>query len=152
MTTNFVQLLRNPNIEPTNDVIAQALGSSNTAYIQFTSALPDLEIQLNWRYYTDGKAWLAKGTTSKEGSRGGKQVLTVFWLSMWNGFFKVTVFIPESVRLEVFNQTHDQTVRQKILDANTMGKLKFFPVVFEIRHNDELDGLMALIIIRKAFR
>ena len=55
------QLLRSPDIQPTSDVIAQALGQANSAYVKFVSGLENHDIQLDWHYYTDGKAWLAKG-------------------------------------------------------------------------------------------
>ena len=55
------QLLRDPDIEPSSDVIAEALGESNNAYIKFVDELASHDIHLEWRYYNDGKAWLAKG-------------------------------------------------------------------------------------------
>lgn len=152
LATKHEQTLRDPNIAPTSEVISQALRSSNSVYVHFISTLPDLGIQLNWRYYTDGKAWLAKGTTSWTGSRGGQKELTVFWLSMWKGFFKVTIYFPEVVRSDVLNQSLNHVIKQKIIDAKPMGKLNFFPVVFNVRYPEELDDLMALINIRKAFR
>ena len=50
------QLLRDPNIQPTNDVISEALGDAYSAYLQFISHLEGHGVQLEWRYYTDGKA------------------------------------------------------------------------------------------------
>ena len=55
------QQLRSPDIQPTSDVIAQALGQVSSAYVKFVSGLESHDIQLDWHYYTDGKAWLAKG-------------------------------------------------------------------------------------------
>ena len=89
------QLLRNPDIEPSSDVIAKALGESNNAYERFIHELVNHDIHLEWRYYNDGKAWLAKGLFKWTGIRGGQNVVTVFWLSIWDGFFKVTFYVPE---------------------------------------------------------
>ena len=61
MKSTSQQLLRNPDIEPSSDVIAKALGESNNAYIKFISELASHDIHLEWRYYNDGKSWLAKG-------------------------------------------------------------------------------------------
>lgn len=58
---NETQLLRNPDIIPTDEVLASALGSSYGAYTAFIGKLPDIGIEPQWRYYTDDKAWLAKG-------------------------------------------------------------------------------------------
>jgi hypothetical protein len=61
MEINKEQLLRDRDIHPTSDVIAKALGEANNAYIKFTDELASHNIQLEWNYYNDGKAWLAKG-------------------------------------------------------------------------------------------
>ena len=61
MQSTKKQLLRDPDIEPSSDVIAEALGESNNAYIKFISELASHDIHLEWRYYNDGKSWLAKG-------------------------------------------------------------------------------------------
>ena len=45
MKTNKKQLLRNPDIQPSGDVIAKALGESNSAYIKFINELASHDIQ-----------------------------------------------------------------------------------------------------------
>lgn len=61
MKSTKQQLLRNPDIQPTNDVISKVLGEANNAYIKFINELGGRDIQIEWRYYNDGQAWLAKG-------------------------------------------------------------------------------------------
>jgi len=75
-------LLRNPDIQPTDAVIAEALGEANNAYMKFVSELASHDIQFEWRYYTDGKAWLAKGLYKWTGVRGGQNETTVFCLQI----------------------------------------------------------------------
>jgi len=154
---NGQQLLRNADIEPTSEVIAEALGSSNTAYIKFIEGLKSHDIQMEWRYYNDGKAWLAKGLYKWAGVRGGQNEITAFWLSIWDGFFKTTFFIPEKVRLEALNLPVDGNIKEMIADSKQMGKLKFFPLVFDLRsdgmRSDELfDDVYTLIDFRKIIK
>ena len=101
MKTTREQLLRDPDIKPSRDVIAKALGEANAAYLTFINELASHDIQLEWRYYNDGKAWLAKGLYKWTGARGGQKENTVFWLSIWDSFFKVTIYFPEKNRGEV---------------------------------------------------
>lgn len=101
MKSKKLQLLRNPDIEPSSNVIAEALGESNSAYIKFINELASHDIHLELRYYNDGKAWLAKGIFRWTGARGGQKETTGFWLSIWNGFFKVTIYVPEKARADV---------------------------------------------------
>jgi len=118
---------RNPDIQPSSDVIAKALGESNNAYIKFINELAGHDIHLEWSYYNDGKAWLAKGLFKWIGVRGGQNETTVFWLSIWDGFFKVTIYVPEKARADVFSLPLDNKVKLMIADSKQMGKLKNFP-------------------------
>jgi DNA-directed RNA polymerase specialized sigma subunit len=47
MAINKEQLLRNPNMQPTDDVIAKALGESNDAYIKFINEIASHDIHLD---------------------------------------------------------------------------------------------------------
>jgi len=147
------QLLRNPDIQPTGDVISAALGEAYDAYTKFVSELERHEIQLEWRYYTDGKAWLGKGLHTWTGARGGQNKATVFWLSIWDSFFKVSIYIPEKARADAFRLPLDDEAKQMILDSKMMGeKWRFFPLVFELHSDDMFETIFTLAHFRKSIR
>lgn len=143
------QLLRDSNIQPTSDVISEALGDAYSAYLQFVGQLEGRDIQLQWRYYTDGKAWLAKGLYKWVGVRGGKNETTVFWLSIWDGFFRVNIYVPEKSRGPVLDLPLDHDVKRMIADSNQMGKLKFFPIVFDLNSDEMFQTVDMLIDFKK---
>jgi len=143
------QLLRSPDIEPTSEVIAAGLGSANSAYVQFIGELGDHEINLQWRYHTDGKAWLAKGVYERIGPRGGRKEMTAFWLAIFEGFFKATVYTPEKAPAAALRLPLDDEVKQMISDAKQMGKMKIFPLTFDLYAEELLDAVYALIDFRK---
>lgn len=147
-----IQLLRNPDIEPSSDVIAKALGEANNAYIKFINKLADQGIQLEWRYYNDGKAWLAKGLYQWTGVRGGQNEKTAFWLSVWEGFFKVTIYFPEKSRADVFRMPLGYEVERIIADSRQMGKLNYFPLVFELRSDEIFEEVFLLTEFRKSIK
>lgn len=138
------QSLRSPDIRPSGIVIAEALGEANSTYIRFIDKLANHHIQLEWRYYNDGKAWLAKGLHKSIGVRGGIKETTVFWLSVWEGFFKVTIYVAEKDREDILGLSLTDGVKQMILESRQMGKLKFFPVVFELTTDDFLESIFIL--------
>lgn len=146
------QLLRDPDIRPTGDVLAAALKDSFQAYAGFVDMLPNLDIQPEWRYYNDGKAWLCKGAYKRKTSRGTDKERTVFWLSVWDGFFRVSFFIGEKQRAYAQNIFISQSTKDLIADAKTVGKLKFFPVIFDVRTNDPFGDLCALINFQKSVK
>ncbi len=150
MKTTKEQLLRNPDIQPSSDVIAKALGEANSAYTKLINQLVNHDIQLEWRYYNDGKAWLAKGLYKWIGARGGKKEKTVFWLSIWDSFFKVTIFVPEKARLDVLSLPFDDELKQMIANSKQMGKLKYFPIVFDLCSEEMFEPIFSLFEFNKS--
>jgi len=146
------QLLRDPNIEPANEVLAAALGETNGAYLKFIEGLKSRDIDLTYRYYADGKAWLGKGLYRRTGARGGQKEMTAFWLSIWDGFFKVTIYIPEKVRADALSLPLHDKIKAMIDDPKQMGKLKFFPLIFDLRSDELFDAVYTLIDFRKRIK
>ena len=152
------QLLRDPNMEPTNEIIADALGEANGAYLKFTEGLKSRDINLTYRYYTDGKAWLGKGLYRWTGARGGQNEVTAFWLSVWGdpsragGFFKVSIYIPEKARADALRLPVSDDIKRMIDSSNQMGKLKFFPLIFDMRSDELADEVYTLIDFKKRIK
>jgi len=83
-------LLRDPRVEPTDDILARALGKSFAAYKAMREIVtnPPYGLELSRRYYNDGKAWLYKASFKKK---------TVFWMSVWPGFLKFRFTLQERI-------------------------------------------------------
>ena len=153
MDTAGRQMLRDPGIQPTNDVIAMALGEANDAYLKFISLLAGMDIRLEWRYYTDGKAWLGKGLYRWTGARGGQRETTVFWLSLWQGFFKVTIYVPEASRADILSLPLDDEVKRMAAERERMGnRLTYLPLVFDLRSDELFPSVFALADFKKSLR
>jgi len=121
-----MQLLRDPNIQPEAEVLEAALGERKKVYDEFTSRTAEQGIVLEWRYYNDGKSWLGKGTHKKK---------TVFWLSIWEEYFQVSLFFTE------------KTLPATESVTGTIGKL--IPVVTKVRSEAELERLFGLVGYKK---
>ena len=146
------QLLRDPAIEPTKELIAACLGPACGAYATFIERLPRHDAEMDWRYYNDGKAWLGKGLHKWLTKRGTPKELTAFWLSIWDGFFKVAIYVPEKYRADVLALPLSDEMKQLVENAKQIGKLKFFPLVFDLRSDEMFDGIFTLIDFRKAVK
>jgi hypothetical protein len=79
-------LLKDPLIFPSNEVLQNALGKIYSTYAELVKRLQDLNIETEWRFYNDGKEWLGKNTHKKK---------TIFWLSIWNGCFKLSFYFND---------------------------------------------------------
>jgi len=146
------QLMRDFDIEPTIENISECLGFANTAYTKFINELKSHNIVVNWRYYKDGKAWLGKGLYKWTTTRGTKKETTAFWLSVWNGFFKVTIYIPEKYRTEALKLSLSDEMKEMIKASKQMGKLKFFPITFNLRSDEMFNELFTIINFRKILK
>ncbi len=145
------QLLRDSNVNPTDEIIAEGLGVATNTYLKFIDRLKDNDIKLMpWRYYNDGKAWLSKGEYKWVTSRGTIKVKPIFWLSIWKGFFKVSFFFSTKIKLELLTLPISEETKKIIKSANAMGKtMKFIPIVFNISDDKYLDDLLILANFKK---
>jgi hypothetical protein len=146
------QLLREAAIEPTDALIAVGLGKANAAYRLFIEHVTACDIQIDWRYYRDGKAWLGKALYKWTTARGTQKERTVFWLSIWEGFFKVSLTFPERTRAQVMALTLSGETKQRISDAAPIGKMKIFPLVFDVCSDALFDDISALIHFKKMLK
>lgn len=148
---NEQQLLRDFNIKPTDEIIADGLGATNNVYNKFIDELKCKDISLmDWRYYNDGKAWLTKGEYKWTTARGTNKVKPLFWLSIWEGFFKVAFFFSEKIRAEILALPISNEAKEIIKNTEPMGKtMRFLPITFEISDNKQLQDVYILAQFRK---
>ncbi|MCL1910802.1 MAG: DUF3788 domain-containing protein [Leptospirales bacterium] len=141
--------LRDPEVTPTNEALEQALGNSYAAYETFQNALPNLEIEQEWQWYTPHKAWFAKGQHFWTTPRGTRKEKNLYWLHVCEGYFSVAVWFKEKNRLEALKTDVGEKTKRLIRDARTMGKVPTFPVRFDITTSEPLADLYALIDCKK---
>ena len=112
-----------------------------------------MDIRLAWRYYTDGKAWLGKGLYRWTGARGGQRETTVFWLSLWQGFFRVTIYVPETSRAAILSLPLHDEVKRMAAEGERMGnRLKYLPLVFDLRSDELFPSVFTLADFKKSIR
>ena len=148
---NEKQLLRDQIIEPTDEIIAVGLGAANDVYVKFIEELKEYGITLmDWRFYNDGKAWLSKGEYKWTTPRGANKVKPIFWLSIWEGFFRISFFFSTSLKDELQNLPISQETKEIIENAKPMGKtMRFIPVVMDIKTDQQLSDVYAIAQFRK---
>jgi len=141
--------LREPEETPTSKVLEQTLGDSYAAYEAFQDALPNLEMEQEWQWYTPHKAWFAKGQHWWTTPRGARKEKNLYWLYVYEGYFSVAVWFKEKNRTEVLMADVSEKTIQLIRNAKTMGKLPTFPVVFDITTVEPLADIYALLDCKK---
>jgi len=132
-------ILTEPEIFPSKEVLQNALG---TAYKVFE----DLEAQLtgecaltfDWHYYKDSKGWLCKVSHKKK---------TVFWLSVWEGYFKISFFFLErhleGLSALELNEEHFTLEKE-------WGKM--IPLIFQINDKKPITDLLKIVGYKKGVK
>jgi len=130
-------LLQDEAIYPSEDILSAVLGNVYPAFQSFCGMLEAAQVALEWRYYKDSKAWLGKCQHKKK---------TVFWLSIWEGYFQTGFFFTqaayEGVKDLPFNE---QPIREK-----PVGKL--LPLVMRVSDAGQLGDLELLVAYKKSLK
>ncbi len=134
------QLLRDPGIFPDEGVLEDALKGSYPAFEQWIMMIrgPEFGLVPEWRYYNDGKAWLCKVVDKKK---------TVMWLSVWDGFFRVSFFFTEKHRDGIAALDIDEGIKAGFAAGKPVGKL--IPLILDVRSSRQLPDALAVAGFKK---
>ncbi len=136
-------LLNDPNVPPSPEVLQNALGASFPVYEKTLAVITGDPYGLvpEWRYYNDGKAWLCKVVFKKK---------TIFWLSVWDGFFKAGFYFVERHCQGIHELEIDDSIRQELKTAKPFGTL--YPVTLSISRSEQIKDLLNLIQYKKGLK
>lgn len=132
-------LLNDENTYPNDSVLAWVLGNSSDVYKIFAGALSEYKIELEWHYYSDGKSWLGKAVSKKK---------TIFWLSVWQSFFKVSFYFTEKTRLGIMDLPIAAEIKTRIKNAPIKGKL--INLTIEVSESTHLQDIFTLISYKQS--
>lgn len=130
-------LLRDSEIYPNEEVIQAVLGLDVfKIYQEFQVTITSKGFSLNmeWNYYKDGKAWLCKVSFKKK---------TVFWLSIWDNFFKLSFYFTEKTRLGITNLSIKEQIKYDF--QNLIAKGRLIPLIIEVNQLEQLHDIKQII-------
>ena len=103
-TINNIEL-RDENIFPDDIVLKSILNESFQVYKKLLELFTKYEMDYEWRYYHDGKAWLCKVQKKKK---------TIVWMSAWKDFMQATIYFPERNIDKIYDLNINEEIKQKI--------------------------------------
>lgn len=136
-------LLNDKDIPVTDEVLKETLGEAYQAYCRMLESISADEFGLvpEWRYYNDGKAWLCKVVHKKK---------TIFWLSVWDGYFKIVFYLVERHLGGIYDLDIDGSIKEELKQAKSFGTL--FPVIMKITKPDQIKDLLVLVNYKKSLK
>ena len=129
-------LFNDPAIFPSDENLQNVLGESYFVFTEMSNySTEKFGLNFEWKYYNDSKAWLCKVSYKKK---------TIFWLSVWDGFFRTSFF---------FLERHLEDIAALQTDENsfTIEKEwgKMIPLIFNISENNQLIDLYKIVEFKR---
>jgi hypothetical protein len=137
-------LLRNPEIYPSSEVLEETLGEPIYKVLEsFVSTITseDYGLTVEWRFYNDGKAWLSKVVYKKK---------TIFWLSVWEGFFKTGFYFTEKHFEGIAALEISETIKENFAKAKPSGRLH--PMIIDINNQAQIEDVLTIIRFKKSLK
>jgi hypothetical protein len=126
--------LRDKDEFPDEGVLQAVFGKGYPAYLALLEILREHEIDHEWRYYNDGKAWLCKATRKKK---------TIVWMSARRGFIMATIYFPAAHIEGIYGLDMAQVTKDRIRETKNTGKSK--GCTFEVKSKAVLKDFTAVL-------
>jgi hypothetical protein len=138
-----VLLLREQEIFPSEAVLNNVLGQVYDVLAELETRITQSEFALtfDWNYYNDGKAWFCKVCHKKK---------TVFWLSVWEGFFKTAFYFTEKHLEGIAKLNISEQIKEDFCRMKPIGKL--LPMVISIDRPEQLADVLKVAKFKKEFK
>ena len=132
--------LREKEVFPTEEVLKESLGKSYVVYDQLIRLIADSNtgLTVEWRYYNDGKSWLCKVCYKKK---------TVFWLSVWDQFFKIGFYFTEKSIPDIAELKIAESIKDDFIGSKSIGKL--IPMTIIMTRKEQINDVLTLIEYKK---
>jgi len=136
-------LLREKEIEPTNEVLENVLGKELfKLYQELIKIFTDeFSLEPQWQFYKDGNAWLCKVVHKKK---------TILWLSIWENYIKTGFYFTEKTGIGVLELDIDNKIKEVFEVANPIGKL--IPLIIDINQQKQIEDLKEVIKYKKGLK
>jgi hypothetical protein len=133
-------LLREQELFPTTEVLQNILGKDYCLWEELVTQVTqgEMSLTLDWTYYKDGQSWLCKVCHKKK---------TVFWLSVWEGFFKTTFYFTAKHLEGVAELDISEQIKEDLCRTKPVGKL--LPMLISIDRQEQLSDLLKIIKFKK---
>lgn len=135
-------MLKDKEVYPHEEVLATVLKDHFTLYKQLVKTIsgPDWGLSAAWKYYHDGKSWLCKVSYKKK---------TVCWLSVWDGFFKISFYFTEKNAGGIAALELSEKIRKRWAQSKRTGRL--IPLLIEVDPTN-LKDVLTLAAYKKSLK
>ncbi len=145
-------LMRDPLAEPEAGMIAGGLGERAYAlYLDFLAKIDAEGISLlPWKFFNDGKVWLAKGEYRWVSPRGANKAKPIFWLSIWKGYFEVSFHFAHAIPEEIAElPLSDKTMGSVRGNGEIKGNVTWKSIRIDVSTKAQLKDALLIATFRR---
>lgn len=134
-------VLNNPDLYPDERVLNEALSENGLNFynklLKTITLKSGMGLTCEWHYYKDGKSWLCKVVNKKR---------TIFWLSVWEGYFKVSFYFTEKHKEGIESLPISESAKNQFIASKPIGKL--IPLTIDVLSEDQLADVLEIAQFR----
>jgi hypothetical protein len=136
-------ILNDPEIFPTGKVLENVLVNCYPVFELLINKVTTEPFGLapEWRYYKDGHAWLCKVVHKKK---------TIFWLSVWDGYFKTTFYFTEKTGAGIAGLKIGDELKDTFSQNKHIGKL--IPLTLSMHTTEQIDDLLRIVAYKMSLK
>jgi len=136
-------LLKEQEIYPSEEVLKNVLGQVYVVWAEFETQViqGEFSLTLDWNYYKDQKSGLCKVCHKKK---------TIFWLSVWEVFFKTTFYFTEKHLEGIADLEITEQIKEDFCRTKPVGKL--LPMLISIDKQEQLPDLLKIVKFKKEWK
>lgn len=134
-------ILKDKNIFPTKEVLADVLKASFPAYEAFNASAETAGLTLEWNYYNDGKAWLCKILSKKK---------NLGWLIVYPNFFRINAYFAERHLERIAEMDIAESIKEEFYQQKPSGKL--IQMSINITDKDQVKDALTMILFKKGLK
>jgi hypothetical protein len=140
-------LLNDPNIEPTSDILKDVLKGSYNVFEELSSILTNEKycLTMNWVYRKNiiefgTKAWHCRVMYKKK---------TNFWLSAFDGYFRITFFFLDRHIEDISKLGTSEDCFELGKEFWAVPSVIFVPLTFYINSKEQFPDLLKIVEYKK---
>ena len=134
-------ILKDKNIFPTNEVLADVLEAGFTPFEAFSPSAEAAGLTLEWNYYNDGKAWLCKVLSKKK---------NLAWLVVYQNYLRTTSYFTEKHLDRIADMEITESIKEEFYRAKPSGKL--IPMSVVITEKEQVKDALSMILFKKGLK
>lgn len=131
-------ILKDPDVQPTEELINSIIGDNSVYWQQIIKYLNDHygDITEVWKFYNDGKCWLYRTLRKKK---------TIYWIGILNDTFRITFYLSDKAEVLIEESNLSDKIKEEFW--TTKGS-KFRAVMVEMRTAADLENVLKLIDVK----